>query len=766
MPRLRPGRARDAEGGGVSAATATLSRGAAAAPQRSALAVRLAALAGLAVFVALQWATLVEPTASGRMLLGVLAAWAGAGVILLARRGRPFVIAAVAIVLVPVSLLIAGATAGEIVPAGWRGLISGIGDGISALPELRVPYAGADEFVDLVIVAGGLALVAIALVVAAAAPRRGRPWALAFLIVGYAIPATQTSPDAPYLRGAVFAVLVGAVLWGERVVRPGRPVRGQAPLAIALVGLGAVVGLALGPGLDSRHPWVNWDKLVNELSRGAPEQFAWDHTYGPLDWPRDGRVVLRIKADHSSYWKAANLDGFDGRRWVRAGLRPDNGIAARRGDDVLVRHPRWEETIRVSVAGMRTDQIVGAGSVLSLDRLRLSPLPVGSPGTWAVVGQLHAGDAYTARVYVPRPNPEQLGKAGTNYPDVMELYRTVPLPAPGDDPVRRTEMVFFPFGSTHVPTALGPSGTIAEDGRAVLDDSPYRRTYALARRLATGADTPYEFARRVQAYLNSGRYHYVEDVPRYRVPLDSFLFDDHRGYCQQFSGAMALLLRMGGVPARVSAGFSPGSLDPGRDEYIVRDVDAHSWVEAYFPRYGWVTFDPTPAIAPARAQTAYDPSEAGNPGPAADGGVGDRLSDPKSGGRAPSGPHNASFPVLPLLAGLAAVTVLGFVALAVVRRIRRRRRPALDPRLAELERALRRSGRPAAPGVTLRRLEAMFAGEPEAAAYVRAVREARYGHGNTAPTPGQRRALRRELAAGWGYTGRLRAFWALPPSVW
>ena len=56
------------------------------------------------------------------------------------------------------------------------------------------------------------------------------------------------------------------------------------------------------------------------------------------------------------------------------------------------------------------------------------------------------------------------------------------------------------------------------------------------------------------------------------------------GYCQQFSGAMALLLRMGGVPARVGAGFSPGTLDSDRDEYVVRDLDAHSWVEAYFPR--------------------------------------------------------------------------------------------------------------------------------------------------------------------------------------
>src|SRR3712207_2294936 len=65
---------------------------------------------------------------------------------------------------------------------------------------------------------------------------------------------------------------------------------------------------------------------------------------------------------------------------------------------------------------------------------------------------------------------------------------------------------------------------------------------------------------------------------------------------------MALLLRMGGVPARVATGFTTGSLDRQQNEYVVRDLDAHSWVEAWFPGYGWVTRDPTPAAAPARSQ--------------------------------------------------------------------------------------------------------------------------------------------------------------------
>ena len=63
---------------------------------------------------------------------------------------------------------------------------------------------------------------------------------------------------------------------------------------------------------------------------------------------------------------------------------------------------------------------------------------------------------------------------------------------------------------------------------------------------------------------------------------------------------MALLLRMGGVPARVATGFTTGAYDSNTKSWFVTDVDAHAWVEAWFPHYGWVTFDPTPAAAPAR----------------------------------------------------------------------------------------------------------------------------------------------------------------------
>jgi hypothetical protein len=86
-----------------------------------------------------------------------------------------------------------------------------------------------------------------------------------------------------------------------------------------------------------------------------------------------------------------------------------------------------------------------------------------------------------------------------------------------------------------------------------------------------------------------------------------------------------------------------------------------------------------------------------------------------------------------------------------------------DRAIAELECALRRSGRPAAPGTTLRQLEQRLGGSPEVTGYLRAVSAGRYGPGAAAPTRAQRKALRRALAQGLGPAGRLRALWALPP---
>ena len=130
------------------------------------------------------------------------------------------------------------------------------------------------------------------------------------------------------------------------------------------------------------------------------------------------------------------------------------------------------------------------------------------------------------------------------------------------------------------------------------------RTYALSQQLLEDAETQEDYVQAILNYLGDESFTYTESPPPEARTLEGFLFDAKTGYCQQYSGAMALLLRMAGIPARVVTGFSTGATDTKTDEYVVRDFDAHSWVEVYYPDWGWITFDPTPAASPARSQPA------------------------------------------------------------------------------------------------------------------------------------------------------------------
>jgi transglutaminase-like putative cysteine protease len=108
-----------------------------------------------------------------------------------------------------------------------------------------------------------------------------------------------------------------------------------------------------------------------------------------------------------------------------------------------------------------------------------------------------------------------------------------------------------------------------------------------------GAVTPYDKAKAIERWLRLN-IEYDETIPvppADRDPIDWLLFDLRRGYCNYYATAMIMMLRSEGIPARMAAGFSEGEFDGSR--YLVRDRDAHTWVEVYFPGYGWVEFEPT-----------------------------------------------------------------------------------------------------------------------------------------------------------------------------
>jgi transglutaminase-like putative cysteine protease len=124
------------------------------------------------------------------------------------------------------------------------------------------------------------------------------------------------------------------------------------------------------------------------------------------------------------------------------------------------------------------------------------------------------------------------------------------------------------------------------------------RVRALAQDLGAGARTPFEVAQKVEAYLAANlRYSLDLGQDAGLDPLEDFLFERKTGNCEYFAAAMAVLLRAAGIPARVVSGFQRGEWNDVGRYFAVRQRDAHSWVEVFFPRVGWITFDPSPRAA-------------------------------------------------------------------------------------------------------------------------------------------------------------------------
>ncbi|HLY29205.1 MAG TPA: transglutaminaseTgpA domain-containing protein, partial [Aggregatilineales bacterium] len=129
-----------------------------------------------------------------------------------------------------------------------------------------------------------------------------------------------------------------------------------------------------------------------------------------------------------------------------------------------------------------------------------------------------------------------------------------------------------------------------------LPDTITDRTRALAHFLTDALPTAYDKVIAIRDYLKA-TYPY-DYFPPPQQPgtetADQFLFVDKRGVCEQFVTSMIVLLREAGIPSRLAAGFGAGTYNSLTGYYEVHANDAHAWVEVYFPRYGWVPFDPTP----------------------------------------------------------------------------------------------------------------------------------------------------------------------------
>lgn len=118
----------------------------------------------------------------------------------------------------------------------------------------------------------------------------------------------------------------------------------------------------------------------------------------------------------------------------------------------------------------------------------------------------------------------------------------------------------------------------------------------LAEQITARLSTPIEKTSAIESYLKT-HYGYTLQLPARTVqdPISNFLFVRKEGHCEYFASAMAVMLRSVGIPSRLVNGFSGGEFNDLTSQYVIRESDAHSWVEAYIPGQGWMEFDPTPA---------------------------------------------------------------------------------------------------------------------------------------------------------------------------
>ena len=560
---------------------------------------RLVAFGALAAYAAGAWAGLLADPPAGRVIVALCVTLAGAGALAAIGRARLPRLAGWPLALLVVLTATAAATiavglpASFLLPAHWGELRGHLDSGLLALGQAAYPYSGGSQWSRLAIL-GAMPLWLGTAAALAFWPARGtasvpRTAALMVLVAAYGTGVTVSPPSAPLLNGLILTALVAAWLW-----LPGLDRRH------ALTGGGLLLGatllaLPITARLDGHHPWLdyrNWNWTQSALDGG--ESFKWDHTYGPLDWRRTGQPMLDVTSDAPHYWRTAVLDQFDGFRWHESANSGNGGVelpVPRAGSpfsaQVLplnheldprdqLHDPRAAEPAPGrSGSRDRRSRPAGPGRRGRHGRRTLTGglvLPANDP--------LAAGDSYTVRAYVPNPSAAEMRAAPRAYPGALRPYTEDLLPRRG--PERR------PAGPAADAGRRFASSTCrweARAGRRCRGPSRGRRTrrvYTLAHRLVAGAPTEYAAVKRIEGYLRAN-YSYSESPPQRAYPLRAFLFRDRIGYCQQFSGAMALMLRMVGIPARVASGFSPGTPESGT--YLVTDFDAHSWDEVYFNRH-------------------------------------------------------------------------------------------------------------------------------------------------------------------------------------
>ncbi len=279
---------------------------------------------------------------------------------------------------------------------------------------------------------------------------------------------------------------------------------------------------------------------------------------------RSNLVVMRVRVGSDARefqgvrWRGIALAGFSGKVWYNDDTAQVRLSPAWPGKFVLpwraaqLSWPHRPVRYQVLLSSLSTDVLFAAAQPREI----FGNFPsLGMDETGSLHDPSHSGVpvVYTVVSDLGRPPADALRRAGADYGPEIRLHY---LSLPGPDP----------------------------------------KLTALARSVAGSASNNYDRAVAIRNYLRRN-FGYTLDPTGINPndPVDSFLFKSRKGYCAYFAAAMTLMLRALNVPARIVNGFQTGTYNPIGRDFVVRARDAHSWVEVYFPGYGWFSFDPTPA---------------------------------------------------------------------------------------------------------------------------------------------------------------------------
>jgi len=304
---------------------------------------------------------------------------------------------------------------------------------------------------------------------------------------------------------------------------------------------------------------------------------------------QSGNVVMHIQVQYGKLprdpkWRGISLANFDGRHWWNGLETPtQHGLNNVPLDLTHITNFSFYSP-RHSAPRLQTLSYRVVMEPLGLNVFFLAPVPLRINGDYRLLEIKSDGSIFNGR-------PGEIAPIEGEGQQAVGIYSAEADTRDPESYVRDSNSRDYP---PHIATVYLQMPSL--DPRIAL----------LARQVTASATSNYARARAIEQYLQTN-FGYTLELPGMREadPLSRFLFERRKGHCEYFASSMTMMLRTLGIPARVVNGFRGGEYNDLTSSYIVREKDAHSWVEVYFPEYGWATFDPTPSGPAAEAPTGW-----------------------------------------------------------------------------------------------------------------------------------------------------------------